>query len=132
MSALTQPITIRAGIKYVRNRPKKKLRQIVLSAGRNDAARIGRLSLLEGIAFQVSFSAPDKNIDPIIFEGIEIEYIDTKLEVSERTVTVSYRLADALKAAELGTHEQIEFLTTFTPSGVTKRPADSRDADESL
>jgi hypothetical protein len=112
------PITIRGAIKTIRTKPKKGLRNILLSCGRSDAGKLARLSLLEGIAFDVHFQPPEDSKAASATLRAEVESIDTRCETSERTVTLSYAKDDALKVAELGTFEQIEFLVTFTPAEV--------------
>ncbi len=118
MSSLSQPITIRGAIKAVRVKPKKDLRQIVISCGRSDAGRLARLSLMGAIAFDVQFDDPKGPGAAIATLRAEIESLDTRCETSERTLTISYAAADALQVAELGTYEQTEFLIMFTPAAV--------------
>lgn len=131
MSALAQPITIRAAIKFVRIKQKKNVRQLVLSCGKGDAGRIARLSLFEGIAFEITFVELDH---PDVTIRAEIGSIDTRMETSDRTITLDYSAEDALRVGELSTREQIEFLVSFKPADVVKRKsaAPARDAAQEI
>lgn len=116
MSEAFARITIRAAIKTIRNKPKRGIRHLILSCGRSDAGRIGRLALLEGFTFDVEFVAPpDKNLATVTLRA-EIESLDTQCETSSRSITLAYVKEDSLKVQELGTHEKMEFIVTFVPA----------------
>lgn len=127
---MSQEITIRGAIRSVKVRPKKDLRLMVLSCGKSDAGNIARLSLMGAIAFDVGFSIAGAKVAATATLRAEIESIDTRCETSERTLTLSYATSDALKAAELGTYEQIEFMITFTPAAVVQAPKREKKTKE--